>query len=109
MGTKKLKLETCFLIFVAKKWHFNAKKVVFLMPKQFHWRFLTNKKRMRFGFMKSTPDQVVYVDINNYARSNNNKPNGILTSWANTTVIFIFNKSMKSGPTFSAQLDFLYE
>ena len=41
MGNKTLKLAKCCLVFAAKK-------VAFLTPTQFYWRFLANKKTQAF-------------------------------------------------------------
>ena len=46
--TKMLKLATCCLIFVAKK-------VVFLTPKQFYWRFIANEKMPTFWLYEIDP------------------------------------------------------
>ena len=47
-ATKMLKLATCCLAFVAKK-------VVVLMPKQFYWHFLANKKMLAFWLYEFDP------------------------------------------------------
>ena len=49
-ATKMLKLATCCLIFVAKK-------VLFLKPEQFYWRFLANKTTLAFKLYEINPKQ----------------------------------------------------